>query len=1248
MTKKIIAMLLCAAVALGNICAVADDRFSEIEMEKLREDSFEEYGIGEICVGTKAYPLEGEYAGQGVLTADGGSFKKLREDGSGGFSLSLNDGINGNLVKTDGADGKTTQAVQIIRKKSAAVSTAKFQLNPPANVSTARLVYSADVRNGGNSGEKETDAGYTCEVNNYFGQLSLLGFTLDFNEKSLIFNSSSSAKPPVGEKRVKRVLPDNGKWFNLKAEIDAIENKITVYINGKAVGEQTYGERFRQISASDLTISLTESKFDENAFYIDNVKIEKSAVTADELERFYNSDAFEKLGNAMVVYPGSSKVYFGEGVKYFTAPPFLENGCLYLPLRNAAEWFGYEVKWNSASSIAVTSSDKTAELAINSDTVITNEGSFKGSPVLFANGLTYVEINDIAKIIGRTAYVNETGLAMLLESENIKPSEACVNKIIALYPEASLGFEVEGGWYTEADLLAASGSDSIDDLGVTWGVNGRIKNESYETLRNGIKRSTERVKSGKYSGKWDRHHYYPTAMAAAVPKDWTPYNELSFWLYSETATNEHITVGAVSNPYDSYAEYSTNEHTTNFFYAEIYIDFTGWKQFIIPLDEFKASTEQAVGFNKIDGLYFYTRALDYEPYPQTVLYIDDVKLEALGADSVNTAAAAYKAPLLEREAERTADKDYVVDVPDIFKEVSLVDYGYLLEYKKEIENGGADAKNAEQKLAELYKKYGITGDTYKYSDLIVKGKVDLSQGQEELSIDKTNFNHKFPEVLEQPKNSTINMQSYFKEARAITGYNPRFLPGPTNTWGDFKFIWYASHAIEYPDYEGNWHVYDYSMQIKKWAEKELNLETLKVRASGFYDETKLRFDNDGDAYATIMVQGTTADGEGLLRGVLCHSRDKLKTWDFYVLPRPFTKMEILDGHNKDCLNGPPVIMLHNYWSNSAEQSGSFVIPEKQADGTLVIPEETVYCQDPVICTSQHSGKGNFCQTLGNKIYIVYGLANSTVEDRSPEAQKKAEESIPKGHQMWDLLNGELNQYMVTKVGVPSYIIEYDKETKTFSEPVFLATAGSEFWDGHNWSSISLDSENRLNVFIIGHHFPLLYTRSKNPGDITEWEPLEVISSGISYASMNIDSQDNIYAVTRNSNDGYTFDICLQMKEKGGEWTEKRLVKYWKQYYMVWGEDVYMDPETDDLYLFFKSKTDWMELYADEWAAKDFIFPEHSILFNVTPAGTNHTPGNRYANSGTTTVRGEHTGMVSHDHGKTWQMTTTEDYISTKK
>ena len=665
------------------------------------------------------------------------------------------------------------------------------------------------------------------------------------------------------------------------------------------------------------------------------------------------------------------------------------------------------------------------------------------------------------------------------------------------------------------------------------------------------------------------------------------------------------------------------------------------------------SSGAVAGWGKIDALYFFTRAFDYEPYPQTVLYIDDIRLET---HTESAAKAEAEATLAAREAKKASqeaalEKDFVLDVPEIFRDVTIPDYDRLLAAKNTLSKNPSDA-SALKTVEEIHQKYGITGDNYAYSDLVVHGKSKIYEQQiangEELALEKLNINHSFPETLSQPeKGEPIMTWAYFKEARAMYGYNPKFFPTFTSTWGDFKFMVYASNVLEYADEDGNWHFYDWSKQVERYAEEVLGFETYRLRTSGYYDETKVRFDKDGDAYRTIMLQGTFPNGSGGIFGVLCHSRDNMKSWDFYKLSRPFTKMEILDGNNTDCLERPPVIMLHNYWS-STDKSGAFVIPEKQADGTLVIPEETIYCAEDVVCTSQHSGKANFAATVGNKVFMTYGVCYDEVY--SNERYNATLGYMPAGHSMKKLMEQQPGVF-ASPVGVPTFIIEYDIDTKTLSDPVFLGYAGKEYGDGHNWSALSVDSEGYLHAFLIGHHFPLVYCKSKKPADISEWEDVESIGApiSISYASMNIDKNDTIYAITRDSTDSYHFDQVLYRKKKGGEWERIKMLKFWKGSYMIWGTDVYMDPETGALYINYRSKTSWLELFADDWAAKDFIFPDKSErMTDVAPVGVAYPyfPGH-YANSGSN-PRGEHVNVVTYDGGDTWRLATTEDYMPTKQ
>lgn len=1259
--KKITALFLSAAIFSGiGLPAMCEDTAADAEtkMEIVRADDFEKFVPGTVCIGSKTYPLEGEVTAKGVPTEDASAWLyDLGEDKSGGWGFALSNGLEGNMVVTRGRNGENTKALQIKRPDKISVNNAKFVMQPNESFSAAKLVYSADMRNGGKAGESEGDAGYTNRVNNYFESFSVLGVTVDFNRQALIFNANQNASPAVmNEEAVEFAAPKNGEWFNFRAEVDALESTIAIYINDKKVGEKYYGGAFDTFTANALSIALAGSKEAENAFYLDNVKIEKSAMTADELKRVFEDDTFKAVGYPYVVYPGSTKYYFADRVDYFSADGSqyarLINDKVYLPLRTTAENYGYTVGWDAYDRSITVGGEKNIKLYAEASTVTIGEETSYINPIAMADGASYIAAEDAAELFGRTLYNAPSGVTMLLEPGANKPSNTVENRIVALYPDAALGFEIEDSWFTYPDLCAAAGCEEYQ-LNINYGSNGRDNvGTSYQDQLYGLEYSTENVKSGRYSGLWKDHHFYPTIMTTKVPTDWSGYTTLSFWVYSEVATGEHVTIGAASNPYGmfDYASYKMGDYTLNFFYDEFVVDFTGWKQFTFTLDTMQ-SFGNVAGWGKIDAFYFFTRAFDYEPYPQTVLYLDDIKLSTHTDEVVAAESAAVLEQRQAREdaLEKQRTKDFVIDVPEIFKDVSIPDYDKLLDAKKKLAANHSDAKAAAA-LEEIHTKYGIVGDNYAYSDLVVNGKSDLYEASvpaEEMALEKFNINHNFDEVLKQPaKGEPIMTWAYFKEARAMYGYNPKFVPTFTSTWGDFKFMVYASLMLEYADENGEWHFYDWSGQIEKYAREVMGFETCKVRAGGFYNETKMRFDNDGDAYMTIMLQGTRADGTGGVYGVLCHSRDKMKTWDFYRLPRAFSKMEILDGNNADCMNRPPVIMLHNYW-NGDDKSGSFIIPEKQPDGTLIIPEETVYCEEPVICTSQHSGKANFAVTVGNKVFMTYGVCEENA--KSTELYNRNLGYMPKGHSMKTLMEQKPGVF-ADPVGVPTFIIEYDIDTKTLSEPVFLGYAGRTYWDAHNWSAISVDPDGYLHAFLIGHHFPLIHTVSKKPADISEWEDVEAIGAdtSISYASMNIDKEGTIYAITRDSTNSYHFDQVLYRKKKGEEWERIKMLHYWKGSYMVWGTDVYMDPETEAIYVNYRSKTNWLELFADDWAAKDFIFPDKSVRSTeVSPKGVGYPYfGGNYANSGSN-PRGEHVTVVTYDGGDTWKLATTEDYMPSK-
>ena len=173
-----------------------------------------------------------------------------------------------------------------------------------------------------------------------------------------------------------------------------------------------------------------------------------------------------------------------------------------------------------------------------------------------------------------------------------------------------LGFEVvEDVWVTEADMSEFA----VNKLWCEHVTTG-----SYAQLRNGVSRSTLHVKQGLYSCKWEKHNEFPTLGTDFITQqDFSPYNIINFWAYSETATSEWIYLTLHSD--------DVSTAWKDFYFSSFKVDWVGWKRVSIPFSDFD-QYGQPVGISQINGIYLYTKAFNKQPNPYTVLYLDDVEL----------------------------------------------------------------------------------------------------------------------------------------------------------------------------------------------------------------------------------------------------------------------------------------------------------------------------------------------------------------------------------------------------------------------------------------------------------------------------------------------------------------------------------------------------------------------------------------------------------------------------------------------
>ncbi len=796
----------------------------------------------------------------------------------------------------------------------------------------------------------------------------------------------------------------------------------------------------------------------------------------------------------------------------------------------------------------------------------------------------------------------------------------------------TLDFEVLGSWRKEAYML--EDNDFPEEMTLLGHRNEGIFNKRIVEL------SEQYIKKGKYSGKWDNHTYYPTISTRNIDPDWSEYNMVSFWVYSEVITNQYIT----------FALHSDSDETPwkDFYYIDFKVDWEGWRQFEFPFESF-GKYEEVAGWNKIDGIYLYTKIFDRQPNPYTVIYIDAMELSKASDEKIQVIAKEMNKDAVQLEAEKI---EYITFCPEGFEKMTFPEYKRYINNKKEWNMASEERRKVlSEENKTLREKYNINEDNYTLSDLMDR-REKITLNHEIIPFNNEVMNHEFSEIIKKPNaGEPIQYEAYFKNERAVYGFYPRYSPAPVSFDTEGRgYIKYGSTIIQMLDEQtGEWVYQDLAPFIDKYVKEELEWEKYRIRDGNFYDETTIRFDEDGDAYVTAIVQDSD------VVGLLLHSKDKLKTWTVYRLPAPFTRFEKIDMHNKDALKRPPVILLDNFWRNGWKDRAAYIlIPEKKKDGTLVIPEPVKYAQQ-TLGISMHSGDANTAVTGKDKIFVVYGIPYGPgVEKYGLDGNWKPE--IPWDHPVYELPGFEVANHGTRHfhTGVPTYIVSYDIKTKKISKPVFIGTGGWDGADGHNWPAITIDSNGYLHVIINGHHDPLYYVSSKKPYSIEEWNKPEVVSVKTSYAALVIDNKDTLCVVTRNSKRGYRFDLTLSRKKAGQQWEEDvNLVQRFKSYYEIPMHKMSINPLTGRIFMTYYGQGSQICLFKDEFDAYVYTWPHREKPFMLQggqdthriPLGTAVSQPGKYQFYNP--KASEMTTLVSDDSGKTWRIAVTEDFILEK-
>lgn len=460
-------------------------------------------------------------------------------------------------------------------------------------------------------------------------------------------------------------------------------------------------------------------------------------------------------------------------------------------------------------------------------------------------------------------------------------------------------------------------------------------------------------------------------------------------------------------------------------------------------------------------------------------------------------------------------------------------------------------------------------------------------------------------------------QNYYQTERAQFGYYPKFIPGYVSFDFEGKAMIFARDWIQFKGADGRWEVSDLRPVLTNWA-KEQGWEGLVLAWNLNEGEKFIRFDRDGDAYTLTTLRRLNRLGRPHAPAesatLLLHSHDKCQTWAVHSLGPATASMERLDGHNRECLDRPPVILLSGQKTRGNVDPGSYsgieaatymLLPEKSKDGSLVLPEP-IRIADFAIAVPVHSGDGNMVITSNGKIYAVYSWFRADLQNKALAAQAGFKSPVPAGHP-------GLKQTFKKRPdappessanGTPIFIVTYDLATRSLSEPVYIMSGGSKM-DNHNWPAITIDGDGILHILANGHQDPANYTHSLKPYDITAWSAPDYLLdpndpfTRLSYATLNCDRAGNLYSVMRDTTGRYNNRLSLFSKPKGQGWLPPQdLVIPFSFGYKNWGHKMGYNPVADQLCLSFYSQSNLRQLYPDTWAFDLFTWPDREAVYHT--------------------------------------------------
>ena len=144
-----------------------------------------------------------------------------------------------------------------------------------------------------------------------------------------------------------------------------------------------------------------------------------------------------------------------------------------------------------------------------------------------------------------------------------------------------------------------------------------IEDFEAETLWDGVIIDDADARVGERSGLWEVRET-SGIFHRDVPNDWSDYNRLVFWMHSEVANEQTLTIVADSLNEDS--------EGWDYYYHHMVVDWEGWRLIALDLESDMRSARNPAGWHSINYLAIRASGWHNTPRDDTVLRIDGVRL----------------------------------------------------------------------------------------------------------------------------------------------------------------------------------------------------------------------------------------------------------------------------------------------------------------------------------------------------------------------------------------------------------------------------------------------------------------------------------------------------------------------------------------------------------------------------------------------------------------------------------------------